>query len=155
MRNLLKSLLVVMSLTAVAGAAVSFAWRGALRDAHQSAGTTGVTSLPNETMGSAQLRSLDRTLQNDVTPSFDIVRIEPDGDAVIAGRSVPGAIVELLRDGVLQDKATTDGSGQFVMIPPRFPPGHHELTLTAVQPDGKQVTSNRGVSIAVTRSEAR
>src|SRR5674476_282498 len=32
-------------------------------------------------------------------PVFDIARIERTGDAVIAGRAAPGAIVELLRNG--------------------------------------------------------
>ena len=31
-----------------------------------------------------------------VVPSFDIVRVEPTGDAVIAGVAAPGATVELL-----------------------------------------------------------
>ena len=33
-------------------------------------------------------------------PVFDIARVEQTGDAVIAGRAAPGAMVELLRDGV-------------------------------------------------------
>ena len=102
-----------------------------------------------------ELPGSDRSRKTDLTPSFDIVRIEPGGDAVIAGRSMPGATVELLRDGVIQDKAITNGSGQFVMIPPRLPPGRHELTLVAMQPDGKQVTSKRSVSVAVAPSETR
>src|SRR5882672_10481742 len=35
----------------------------------------------------------------DGVPAFDIARIEPTGDAVIAGRATPGATVELLRNG--------------------------------------------------------
>ncbi|MFP6743102.1 MAG: peptidoglycan-binding protein, partial [Alphaproteobacteria bacterium] len=31
-----------------------------------------------------------------IPPSFDIVRISPDGDAVIAGRAEPGAEVQIL-----------------------------------------------------------
>src|SRR6478672_573267 len=33
----------------------------------------------------------------DGLPAFDIARIEPTGEAVIAGRAIPGATVELLR----------------------------------------------------------
>src|ERR1700722_13971598 len=32
-------------------------------------------------------------------PTFDVARIEPTGEAVIAGRAAPGAAVELLVDG--------------------------------------------------------
>lgn len=157
MRNVSKSLLIVTSLAVVAGAAASFGyvWREVPREGPRLAGTTVDLPPAGETVGLAELRGLDRSLKADITPTFDVVRIEPGGDAVIAGRSVPGAIVELLRDGAIQDKATADGSGQFVMIPPRLPPGRHELTLVAMQPDGKQVTSKRSVSVAVTPSEAR
>ena len=36
---------------------------------------------------------------NDGVPTFDVARIEPTGEAVIAGRAAPGATVELLRNG--------------------------------------------------------
>ena len=48
-------------------------------------------------------------------PVFDIARIEQTGDAVIAGRAAPGAIVELLRNGERHDRAVADQSGQFVL----------------------------------------
>jgi hypothetical protein len=82
-------------------------------------------------------------------PVFDVARIEPSGDAVIAGRAAPGASVELLRNGEVHDRAVADQSGQFVMVPPRLPSGDHELTLRANQPDGKQATSKTGVSVAL------
>src|SRR5712672_716536 len=86
---------------------------------------------------------------DDSVPVFDIARIERTGDAVIAGRAAPGAIVELLRNGERHDRAVADPSGQFVMVPPRFPPGDYELTLRSRQPDGKQVTSKQSVAVAL------
>jgi nucleoid-associated protein YgaU len=82
-------------------------------------------------------------------PVFDIARIERTGDAVIAGRAAPGAIVELLRNGERHDRAVADQSGQFVMVPPRLPPGDYELTLRSRQPDGKQATSKQNVVVAL------
>jgi nucleoid-associated protein YgaU len=82
-------------------------------------------------------------------PSFDVARIEPSGEAVIAGRAAPGATVELLRNGEVQDHAVADQSGQFVMVPPRLPPGTYDLTLRAKQPDGKQTTSKQSVAVAL------
>ena len=58
---------------------------------------------------------------NDGVPTFDVARIEPTGEAVIAGRAAPGATVELLRNGELHDRAVADQSGQFVMIAPPRP----------------------------------
>jgi LysM domain len=86
---------------------------------------------------------------DDGLPGFDIARIEPTGEAVIAGRATPGATVELLRNGELHDSAVADQSGQFVMVPPRLPSGTYDLTLRAKQPDGKQATSKQSVSVAL------
>jgi nucleoid-associated protein YgaU len=85
-------------------------------------------------------------------PAFDIARIEPTGEAVIAGRAAPGATVELLRDGELHDRAVADQSGQFAMVPPPLPPGTYGLTLRSTQPDGKQMTSKQSVAVALARS---
>ena len=85
----------------------------------------------------------------DGVPAFDIARIEPTGEAVIAGRATPGATVELLRNGELHDRAVADQSGQFVMVSPRLPSGTYDLTLRSKQPDGKQVTSKQSVAVAL------
>jgi len=86
---------------------------------------------------------------DEFVPVFDIARIERTGDAVIAGRAAPGAIVELLRNGDVHDRVVADQSGQFVMVPPRLPPGDYELTLRSRQPDGKQATSKQSVVVAL------
>jgi nucleoid-associated protein YgaU len=87
-------------------------------------------------------------------PVFDIVRIERTGDAVIAGRAAPGAIVDLLRNGERHDGTVADQSGQFVMVPPRLPPGDYELTLRSRQPDGKQAISKQSVVVALAEVES-
>ncbi|MCA6119237.1 LysM peptidoglycan-binding domain-containing protein [Bradyrhizobium sp. WSM 1738] len=87
--------------------------------------------------------------RSDGVPTFDVARIEPSGEAVIAGRAAPGATVELLRDGEVHDRAVADKSGQFVIIPPRLPPGTYDLTLRAKQADGQQTTSKQRVTTAL------
>jgi nucleoid-associated protein YgaU len=82
-------------------------------------------------------------------PTFDVARIEPTGEAVIAGRATPGATVELLRNGEVHDRAVADQSGQFVIVPPRLPSGTYDLTLRSRQPDGKQTTSTQNVAVAL------
>ena len=88
-------------------------------------------------------------------PVFDIARIERTGDAVIAGRAAPGAIVDLLRNGELHDRTVADQSGQFVMVPPRLPSGDYELTLRSRQPDGRRATSKQSVVVALAEVESR
>ena len=56
-------------------------------------------------------------------PQFDIVRIEPTGEAVIAGHSAPKAKVAVTDHGQVVAEADADESGQFVMLPPPFAPG--------------------------------
>ncbi len=82
-------------------------------------------------------------------PTFDVASIQPTGEAVIAGRAAPGATVELLRDGEVHDRAVADKSGQFVMVPPKLPPGTYDLTLRSKQTDGKQATSRQRVTTAL------
>jgi hypothetical protein len=81
------------------------------------------------------------------TPIFDIARIEPTGQAVIADRAAPSASVELLCNGYVHDRAAADSSGQFVMVPPRLPSGNYELTLRSRLPDGTEVTSKKSVVV--------
>jgi hypothetical protein len=57
--------------------------------------------------------------------------------------------VELLRNGELHDRAVADQSGQFVMVPPRFPSGTYDLTLRSKQPNGQQATSKQSVAVAI------
>ena len=83
---------------------------------------------------------------SDGVPTFDVASIEPTGSAVIAGRAAPGATVELLRDGEVHDRVVADKSGQFVMVPPKLPPGTYDLTLRAKQADGTQTTSKQRVT---------
>jgi nucleoid-associated protein YgaU len=86
---------------------------------------------------------------SDGVPTFDVARIEPTGEAVIAGRAAPGATVELLRNGEVHDRAVADQSGQFVIVPPRLPSGTYDLTLRSRQPDGRQTTSKQNVAVSL------
>ncbi|MGY2909610.1 LysM peptidoglycan-binding domain-containing protein [Bradyrhizobium sp. URHC0002] len=87
--------------------------------------------------------------RSDGVPTFDVARIEPTGEAVIAGRAAPGATVELLRDGEVHDRAVADKSGQFVLVPPKLPPGTYDLTLRSKAPDGTVTTSQQRVTAAL------
>jgi nucleoid-associated protein YgaU len=84
----------------------------------------------------------------EAAPAFDVVRVEPDGSSVVAGRAPPGAKVELLRNGQPIGEATADPSGAFAMTPPALPPGTHELSLR-VSADGRSATSGEAVTVVV------
>ena len=82
-------------------------------------------------------------------PVFDVVRVEPSGDAVVAGRAVPGAVVELLRNGAPHHRSTADAGGQFAMVPPALTPGTHDLSLVQTLKDGRRVASVQSVTVSV------
>ncbi|MCZ7659064.1 MAG: hypothetical protein M5U07_15010 [Xanthobacteraceae bacterium] len=82
-------------------------------------------------------------------PAFDVARIEPTGEAVIAGRATPGAKVELLRDGQVHDQTVADQAGEFVLIPKPLPRGAYDLSLRATQPSGEQVSSKDSIAVAL------
>ena len=86
---------------------------------------------------------------SDGVPTFDVARIDPSGEAVIAGRAAPGATVELLRNGEVHDRAVADKSGQFVLVPPKLPSGTYDLTLRSKAPDGTVATSTQRVTAAL------
>jgi nucleoid-associated protein YgaU len=118
-------------------------------------GSAALATAQAEANAAAALAVSPRSPDTDESvPVFDIARIERTGDAVIAGRAAPGAIVELLRNGEGHDRTVADQSGQFVMVPPRLPPGDYELTLRSRQPDGKQATSKQSVVVALAEVES-
>jgi nucleoid-associated protein YgaU len=85
-----------------------------------------------------------------MAPKFDIVRVEPSGEAVIAGRSEPGSIVILLDGEEEIDRITTDETGAWVMIVKRpLAPGDHQLGLRAEMPDGSAQLSETLVIVSV------
>jgi nucleoid-associated protein YgaU len=82
-------------------------------------------------------------------PTFDIIRIEPNGEAVIAGRAAPNTTVELLRDNEPIARALVDPSGQFAIVPPALPTGNSEITLRVLGADGQARLSRDSVAVVV------
>jgi nucleoid-associated protein YgaU len=78
---------------------------------------------------------------SEIIPSFDAVRIAPDGRTVIAGRAVPGAEVTVLDNGQPIGTVTADPQGEWVLTPDQpLPPGAGALSLVARQPGASETT---------------
>jgi nucleoid-associated protein YgaU len=81
-------------------------------------------------------------------PSFDIVRVDPQGNTVVAGRAVPGATVTVKDGDNVLGTVKADSQGAFVLIPANpLPPGAHEITLSETLPDGKTLEGTQSASI--------
>ncbi len=86
-----------------------------------------------------------------VSPTFDVVRLDPNGAAVVAGQVAAGAQVSLLVDGAEVATATADESGKFVAMFDLPPAGAGRLmTMTATLADGTKVQSQTSVALAAT-----
>ena len=83
-------------------------------------------------------------------PSFDIVRVDRQGSAVIAGRAAPDAKVTVEANGKPIGTAKADSSGQFVILPDsRLAPGTQKLTLSARAPSGTVTKGTVPVVVAI------
>lgn len=90
----------------------------------------------------------------DMAPEVDVVRINPKGDTLIAGRASPGAVVTLLDGAKELGKVTADNRGEWVFIPTGpLSPGAKRLKLSAKTTDGKVLQSDSSAEMVVPSHE--
>ncbi len=89
-------------------------------------------------------------------PSFDIVRIEPSGEGVLAGRAEPGWQVNIEDQGAKIASASADAEGAWtVVLEKPLPAGDHTLSVQSVSPDGvRLLASQQAVPVTVGKKEA-
>ena len=92
----------------------------------------------------------DRLAPSSNAPSFDIVRVNPSGDTVIAGRAAPGAEVIIRQGGIEIGRTRADGRGEWVFLPSeKLASGARELTLSARVADGPEIAGAGSVLLVV------
>ena len=84
-----------------------------------------------------------------VAPTFETLRIEPNGEAVVAGRATPNGTVTLLVDGKPTAQTVADAGGRFAIVPPALPAGNSELGLAVTDAQGRVRRSQESVAVAV------
>ncbi|WKL20732.1 LysM peptidoglycan-binding domain-containing protein [Agrobacterium tumefaciens] len=88
-------------------------------------------------------------------PTFDVLRVEPDGSAVVAGKAQPGAKLEILSNGKVIAQTTIDGTGDFAAVFDNpLPPGDHELVLRSTDASGKATQSEEVATVSVPENKA-
>ena len=81
-------------------------------------------------------------------PSFDIVRVDANGNALLAGRADPGSTVTVKDGNNVLGTVVADSHGEFILLPDtKLAPGTHEITLSETLPDGKVIESAQNASI--------
>jgi LysM repeat protein len=87
-------------------------------------------------------------------PTFDLVRVSPNGNTVIAGRAMPDSIVVNLDNGVEFGRIKADDRGDWVFVPELpMTPGTHTLSLKMLVGSSPPVMSEgTGVIIIVPKA---
>ncbi len=81
-------------------------------------------------------------------PTFDTVRIEADGTALIAGHSLPGAVIQILLGNEVVAETVADGGGNFVAFL-NVPPGSEPRVLSLVARVGEaEIASAQTIIVA-------
>jgi len=85
-----------------------------------------------------------------MAPEFDIVRVDENGNVVIAGRGTPDCTIVVRDDGAVVGTTTVDRRGDWVLVPDAaLQPGERQLSLTAECGDAEPVESDRVVVLSV------
>ena len=84
------------------------------------------------------VQTVEKTDADTSVPMFDIVRIEPGGTIVVAGRWIPEQSVSIVINGEIVATERTDVNGEFVYSPTRaFDAGNYTVSLIGVEKDAK------------------
>jgi nucleoid-associated protein YgaU len=85
-----------------------------------------------------------------VKPSFDVVRVNPQGDAVIAGRAAPNSQVTVKTGDKIVGTVKSDTRGEWVLVPKNpLQSGNRELSLTSKVGVGAEASSDKKVVLVV------
>ncbi len=83
-------------------------------------------------------------------PSFDVVRIGPDGNAVIAGRAAPNSTVRIREGDEVIGQATADERGEWVVLPEKpLASGDRELSLESEDSAGEILAGEDNVVVLI------
>nr|WP_269061626.1 Ig-like domain-containing protein [Thalassospira xiamenensis] len=89
------------------------------------------------------------------TPSFDVVRIGPDGNAVIAGRAAPNSTVRIREGDEVIGQATADERGEWVVLPDKpLASGDRELSLESEDSTGEVYKGDDNVVVLIPEKQA-
>lgn len=129
---------------------------GQAEDEAATESVAAVTEVEEPAAGEATPRPATEVQTGIAPPAFDVVRVEPSGDAVMAGTAPPGSRVRITDNGRDLGTVETNQSGTWVMVLEEpLAPGTHELSLVVETESGTQIVSDNVVVIAVPERETQ
>jgi nucleoid-associated protein YgaU len=85
-----------------------------------------------------------------VVPTFDIVRVEPDGSMVIAGRAAPVANIEIVTGATVIGRGESNEAGDFAIVLDKpLKPGDYSIVLRSTTRDAIVATSSETAIVSV------
>ncbi|MBC7283507.1 Ig-like domain-containing protein [Hoeflea sp.] len=106
----------------------------------EAAGTEVASAEPGEPAG----------VESWVTPSFDVLRVEPDGSTVIAGRAEPGTTLTIMNGETVIATTEVGTSGDFAaVLDEPLAPGDYQLTLQIVGKGGETRRSEEVATVSI------
>ena len=82
-------------------------------------------------------------------PSFDVVRVDPSGSALVAGKGDGATAIDILIDGTMIAQAQTDRAGKFVALFDVAPSERPQIvTLMMTLADGEKIGSQESIILA-------
>ena len=89
-----------------------------------------------------------------VPPRFDIVRVEPDGNVIIAGAAAAGSLVEVVTGSRTLGDATATDRGDFaVILSEPLEPGDYIIVLRATSPEKVIAMSTETAIVSIPETE--
>ncbi|NVP54322.1 LysM peptidoglycan-binding domain-containing protein [Mycoplana rhizolycopersici] len=89
------------------------------------------------------------------TPSFDVLRVEPDGSTVIAGRAEPNKTLQILNGQTVVATTAVGPSGEFAAVFDKpLAVGDHELTLRILGDGGAAKTSEEVATVSIPKDSS-
>lgn len=89
-------------------------------------------------------------VEAEVKPELDTVRVESDGQAVVAGRAEPGAEIALKLGEQVIGKGVANSDGSWVVVPDNpLPKGAHEITVEQKSAGLPPVTLGQSIAVAI------
>lgn len=104
-----------------------------------------------ETKGSGEGDTEVASLSSDwVMPRFDVLRVEPDGSTVIAGKAEPGLTLQIVNGDTVIASTTVGPSGDFAaVLDTPLDAGDYQLKLRIVGADGAVRDSEEVATVSV------
>lgn len=113
------------------------------------AGTTGAEATATQETASAEATPTDPTA-GWVTPAFDLLRVEPDGSTVIAGRGQPNTKLEIKNGETVVATADIGPTGDFAAVFDQpLAAGDYQLTLNVKDDKGDSKVSEEVATVSV------